>query len=390
MRVIHVCAYYAPAFTYGGPIRSLHALCQAQQAAGIHVAVFTTTAAGTKRLPPSPAGVLFEGVPVRYFELSAPVLLLGAADLAPALAGSLTDADVVHLHGLFNRTIWDAAACVRKAGRPYVLSPKGMLEPPALAHHRWRKRVAWQLKDRSVVRHAGVLHATSSSERATLEAARHRGHVVQIPNPVELPVVSVDAAREFRASRGIAADAPVVLSLGRLHRIKRLDLLADSFLALWRRVPSTQLVIAGPDEQQLRPQLEAQLAPAGTAVHWLGAVDGDTKAAVLAAATVLVQCSDSESFGMSVAEALASSTPVVVTRTCPWEVVETARCGFWVDQSVESMAAALDTIVTNPTLAHEQGRAGRRLIRERFAPEIIAEAWGAVYRETACSSPAAA
>jgi hypothetical protein len=72
VRVLHICAYYAPAYVYGGPVRSIHALCQAQQAHGMNVEVFTTTAAGTGRLAPAPEGRDFEGVRVRYFELGPP------------------------------------------------------------------------------------------------------------------------------------------------------------------------------------------------------------------------------------------------------------------------------------------------------------------------------
>lgn len=390
LRVIHVCAYYAPAYVYGGPIRSLHALCRAQQAHGIDVEVFTTTAAGADRLPAAPAGSTVDGIAVRRFDLAAPVMLLGAGELAPALSGALAAADVVHLHGLFNRTIWDAAACLHAAGKLYVLSPRGMLEASALAHHRWRKRLTWRLKDRAVVRRADVLHATSARERETLLRLRTGGRVVHVPNPVPVTETPAHQAQQLRVSLGIPPAAPMVLSLGRLHRIKRLDLVASSFLELQRRVPSAHLVIAGPDEQLLRPELEARLVTARAAVHWLGAVDDSTKQSLLAAATVLVQCSDSESFGMSVAEALAAGTPVVVTRTCPWADVEAWRCGFWVEQSAGAIASALHDIATNPAMAREQGAAGRRFVQERLLPSCIAEAWLDVYRETACPNPAAA
>ena len=390
MRIVHVCAYYAPAYNYGGPTRSLHALCQAQQAHGLDVEVFTTTAAGQERLPPAPLGRMFEGIPVRYFELSSPARLLGAAELPSALSRVLAQADVVHLHGLFNRTIWEAASCLQAAGKPYVLSPRGMLEAPALAHHRWRKRLTWTLKDRAVVQRASILHATSAFELETLQRLRPNVRVVQIPNSVSGAVAQSGEMQQLRASLGIAMDAPIVLSLGRLHRIKRLDLVAASFLALWKRVPSVHLVIAGPDEQRLRPELEARLAPAGAAVHWMGPVDGSIKQTLLATSTVLVQCSDSESFGMSVAEALAAGTPVVVTRTCPWDEIERARCGFWVPQASDAIAHALHAIVMNPEMAAEQGHAGRRFIQERMSPPRIAEAWRAAYREAVGAKPVAA
>jgi glycosyltransferase involved in cell wall biosynthesis len=286
MRVIHICAYYAPAYAYGGPVHSVHGLCKAQQAHGLEIEVFTTNAGGSARLPATPRGRSFDGITVRYFELSSPARLLGSSDLPAALRHALPKADVVHLHGLFNRTIWDAAACLHAANTPYVLSPRGMLEAPALAHHRWRKLLTWTLRDRAVVQRARVLHATSTPEQDTLRRLQ-AGPVVQVPNPVVVPDTPADEVERWRSSLGIAADAPVVLSLGRLHRIKRLDLVVSSFLALRARVPSAHLVIAGPDEQRLRVELEAQLATAAHAVRWVGPVHGASKHALLAAATVL-------------------------------------------------------------------------------------------------------
>jgi glycosyltransferase involved in cell wall biosynthesis len=390
MRVLHVCAYYAPAYVYGGPVRSIHALCKAQQAHGIDVEVFTTNAAGHRRLAAAPQGSIFDGIRVRYFELSAPARLLGAADLAAAVSREVDRIDVVHVHGLFNRTVWDAVGRLNAAGKPYVLSPRGMLEAPALAHHRWRKRLTWHFKDRAVVAGARVLHATSVFELDTLRREHDGIAVVHVPNPVSVPPVQRAEAQHWRASLGIAGAAPLVLSLGRLHRIKRLDLVAAAFLQLRRDVPEAHLVIAGPDEQGLRQEIEAQLEAVKPYVHWTGAVDGARKAMLLAEANVLVQCSDSESFGMSVAEALASGTPVVVTRTCPWQDVEESGCGFWVDQSPEAIAKGLRDVVTNPQLALEQGRAGRHLVIERMSPPRIAATWHVIYHKAASLNPAAA
>jgi glycosyltransferase involved in cell wall biosynthesis len=382
MRVIHVSAYYAPAYGYGGPVHSVHALCKAQQAHGIDVEVFTTNAAGSARLPAAPEGRVFDGIPVRYFDLSSPARLLGARDLSAALEPAMANADVVHLHGLFNKTIWDAAACLHQAGKPYVLSPRGMLEPRALAHHRWRKRLTWTLKDRAVVQRANVLHATSAFEESTLQRD-YGAAVVKIANPVSLAAVSAHETRQWRVSLSIPPDAPVVLSLGRLHRIKRLDLVAAAFLALRQRMPSAHLVIAGPDEEGLRHALESWLESAAGAVHWTGPIHGVSKHTVLAAANVLVQCSDSESFGMSVAEALAAGTPVVATRTCPWADLETRRCGLWVDQTATAVADALYQLVTDRHRAHAMGQAGQRFVEESLAPERVADAWQRVYRDAA-------
>src|SRR5581483_11060154 len=72
--------------------------------------------------------------------------------------------------------------------------------------------------------------------------------------------------------------------------------------------------------------------------RWLGAVDDDAIAALLASTDVLVQCSDSESFGMSVAEGLSAGVPVVVTKPSGWAEVDAIGCGFSVAHEPVSIA----------------------------------------------------
>ena len=62
LRVVHVCAYFAPAFVYGGPPRSILGLCAAQQRAGLDVRVVTTTANGDEELP-AHADARYDGDP---------------------------------------------------------------------------------------------------------------------------------------------------------------------------------------------------------------------------------------------------------------------------------------------------------------------------------------
>ena len=94
---------------------------------------------------------------------------------------------------------------------------------------------------------------------------------------------------------------------------------------------------------------------------------------------MLVLCSNSESFGMSAAEAMAASRPVVVTRTCPWPDVESAQTGFWTEQSAASIADAIDSLIANPELAADMGRRGRMLIEQRYSWATAVQRLAAVY-----------
>ena len=226
---------------------------------------------------------------------------------------------------------------------------------------------------------AARLHATSHAE---FEALGARGcRVVEIPNSVEPEPVDEAARLEARMFAGVPAGAPYVLFLGRLHPIKRLDLLAAAFARVSRSVPAAHLVIAGPDERGHRARVEPLFAGLGGRAHWCGAVDGRRKAGLLSGASALVLCSDSESFGVSVAEALAAGVPAVVSRTCPWPMLDTVGCGHWVEQQPDAIAAGLEDLLKNPEEARAMGRRGHELAAREYGSTAVASRWAALYRE---------
>jgi glycosyltransferase involved in cell wall biosynthesis len=90
-------------------------------------------------------------------------------------------------------------------------------------------------------------------------------------------------------------------------------------------------------------------------VTWTGRLDDTSKRQLLDAAAVLVMCSDTESFGMSVAEAMAAGRPVVVTRTCPWSDVESHHAGFWVEQRPDAVAAGINAVFWRTELPPRHG-----------------------------------
>jgi glycosyltransferase involved in cell wall biosynthesis len=381
MRVVHVSAYFAPAFGYGGPPRSILGLCRHLQQAGVQVEVLTTTANGEQDLLASGESLdHYEGIPVRYLRRAFPRRFFGAAGLAPALRAAFHGADLVHLHGLWNVPVWTAAREARRSGLPYVISPRGMLETGALAQRAWRKRLAWRALEQRNLRAAALLHATSAGEQQTVQAMFPGVPTAMIPNGVEPHEAATADASECRRRAGIPDDAPMVLYLGRIHRVKRLDLLAAAFTTVQGLHPQARLVIAGPDESGHRRELQRCFAPLGDAVHWTGAVDRQEKSSWLAAANVLVMCSDSESFGLSAVEALSAGLPVVATRTCPWEELETAGAGFWVEQQPQAIADAVHRILADPTAAREMGARGRSLAQSRYSWEPIAQAMREQYQ----------
>ena len=342
----------------------------------------TTTANGRDSLPSSPPrGDVYEGVPVRYVARAFPTRFFGARVRGP-LTAALARVDVCHIHGVWHVPEWWAAHLARAAGVPYVVSPRGMLLPQAVGRGRWRKAAAYGLLERRNLRGAALLHATSEPEADALRDLDLGVPIAVVPNGVNL-VDARQASCGYRAHLGIPADAFIVLFLGRMHRIKRLDLLADAFADVRMTHPAVHLVLAGPDEHRLVPGLLRRFSGDADHVHALGAVHGADKWALLKDADVMVQCSDSESFGLAVVESLAVGVPVIVTRTCPWSEIETRGCGFWVEQTAPAIAAAIRTLVDDPVRRACMGERGAAFARDRYSWDAIAPRMARLYADLA-------
>lgn len=376
MRVAHVSCYFAPAFTYGGPPRSILGLCQGLMAAGVELEVLTTTADGPKELPPrTTAGSFYEGVPVRYFPRVFPKRVFRAEGLREALFQAASRVDLIHLHGLWNVPIWLGAAASRRSRVPFVLSPRGMLDRASMAYHGWRKTMCYNLWEKRNVNAASFLHATSTSEERSLRLMSLVPPIHVVPNGIFLPPTAPEP--RWRKRLGLSKSAAFVLYLGRLHPNKRVDLFLEAAAKLRRQHSEVHAVVAGPSDG-IDPETLAA-ASRNRNLHFLGEVSGDDKWALLHEASALVLCSDSESFGMSVIEAMAMHTPVVVTRTCPWEEIERLGCGFWVEQQPDAIASALSRLLADPDRARQMGEQGHALVESRYDWEAVGRDMAARY-----------
>jgi glycosyltransferase involved in cell wall biosynthesis len=386
LRVLHITPYFAPAFCYGGPPRSILGLTQALRCAGVGTDVFTTTANGKTDLIPSLVrGDIYESIPVHYFPRAFPRRFFRAKGLSEALVNVINDYDLLHLHGLWNFTVWSAVRQAKNNGLPFIISPRGMLDNGSMTHHAWRKRLAYHVLERNNLLAAAGLHATSTTEADVLKSYGFN-NVFVIPNGVEDSPTSSRTTNELKGKLGLNCFDKLIVFLGRIHPIKRLDLLAQAFIQINQQVPEARLIIAGPDENNFKKLIEPLFEPIRESIFWFGEIGQKEKWELLRMADAFVACSDSESFGLSIAEAMFAGAPLVVTRTCPWDVIEKVGCGYWVEQNSVAIADAMIQLLTNQAEAKSMGERGKVYAKENFSWAPIAERMAECYQRTIIAS----
>jgi glycosyltransferase involved in cell wall biosynthesis len=378
MRVLHVTPSFAPAWRYGGPIQWVLRLCQALRATGIEAEVATTNCDGPDDLDvPVDTLTRFEDVPVRYFRRWPRVDYALSISLSRYLLSQTRRFDLIHVTSTFSFPALAAGVAARRSGIPYIVSPHGSLQGWSLQQKRWKKRPYWSLLERPHLERAAAIHATAEIERDDVLRALPRAEVFVVP-------IGMDPMGDLEST----SRAPYrIVFLGRIHKKKGFDILVPALAEVARHLPMVETLVAGPDDEGEWARVEQlihQTVPRPR-VRYLGPVYGPHRFRLLSESTVFVLPSHSENFGMSVVEAMACGTPVVVSRNCPWESVEREGAGFWVENSVHAVAAALLRVLQDQTAAGRMGHAGRRLA-EQYNWPFVGQAMARAYEQVLSAS----
>lgn len=380
VRVLIFAPNYLPATRYGGPVQSTHGLARGLVTLGHEVTVLTTDVDGAGRLDvPVGHAVDLDGVKVHYCPIQTPRRLYYSPAIAQLADVLMPGMDAVHVNGMF---LWPGpriARSARRLGKPLVISPRGMLMPEMVAgKSRFVKKVWIALQERSALSHARAIHVTSAGEAEGLRLlGLDLAPVAVVPNGVDGPP-SPPSDAEINAIWGGIPRGRRVALLARVDWTKGIDLAISAV----RDHPDAVLRIAGHDQIGLRAVLEPALVrPDGTrAGDFLGPLDGARKWAFLKGADVLLAPSLRESFGMSVAEALAVGTAAIVTPGVgARSIVERIDPGLVSSRDPASLTRALTDFLGDDARRTQAGQRAQRIMADEYGWRAIAEHMAGVY-----------
>jgi glycosyltransferase involved in cell wall biosynthesis len=244
--------------------------------------------------------------------------------------------DGVVIHGLWQFHSFGTYSVIRRRV-PYVVFPHGMLDPYFKRAFPWKhlkKQVYWLAREYRVLRDARAVCFTTPIERdtATQTMWPQRWSPVVVSFGTSAPTGDPATQREiFLAQYPALRQRRFFLFLSRIHSKKGCDLLLEALGRLAPAHPDLDLVIAGPDEGGLRPQLETQAKRLGigSRIYWTGMLEGDSKWGAFHAADAFVLPSHQENFGVAVVEALACGLPVLISdKVNIWPDIATDEAGL--------------------------------------------------------------
>jgi glycosyltransferase involved in cell wall biosynthesis len=270
--------------------------------------------------------------------------------LTPWLMENVNQYDAVVVNGLWQYHSFATWRALRRLRKPYFVFTHGMLDPwfkrtYPLKH--LKKWLYWPWAEYRVLRDAAAVLFTSEDERLLARESfwlyKAKEHVVAY-GTADPPTDRARLIELFFAAHPALRDRKLLLFLSRIHEKKGCDLLVEAFAAVASREPALQLVMAGPDQTGLLPQLQAQAQALGIAdrITWPGMLQGDMKWGAFYASEAFVLPSHQENFGIAVAEALGCGLPVLISNKVNiWREISTDGAGIVNSDTVEGTTQTL-------------------------------------------------
>lgn len=216
------------------------------------------------------------------------------------------------------------------------------------------------------------------------------GRVRFLGNGIDLtrfdPDASASCRREVRRELGLAPDAVLVLSVGRLVAEKGFRELIEASAAVDEE---HTLMLVGPEDPEKADALPAELLAEARARGVLTLGHRPDVERLMAAADVFVLASYREGFPRAAMEAAASGVAVVATdiRGCR-QVVDHEDSGLLVPKrQVEPLANALRRLLQDPGLRERMGKAGRIKAEAEFDERVVVDRLLGAYADLGVTAP---
>lgn len=372
MKVVQVIPEFPPPLVGGGAYH-VYNLARELARRGVDVKVFTLNLENTFFLERTKVETHFDKVQV--FRVPASRTPKFNYQIAPKLISLLLkeNPDIIHAHGYQVFTTDAALMASRIKKTPLVLTlhgfPRGFYNPAHRAHFNLIGKEALKKAEKII----SVSHKVAREFRAI---GVPQEKIAIIPNGINLEEYKqLPMGDPFRKRLDIEENEKIVLTIGRLEKIKGFQYLIRALPSIIKEVGSTKLVIAGPDfNYGAKLKKITEETNVQDHVVFYGPINGKEKFEAFSAANIIAVPSLYEGFGMLLLEAMAAGKPLVATNTgAAPEIVQNGKNGILANLGdVEDLAGKIIKLLSDDQLMQLISQESRKTV-EAFNWEKVSE-----------------
>jgi len=379
MDILHVVPSFYPCLSAGGVVNASYQLSKKQVEAGNKVSVFTTDSCKTRLKLEKRYEVNVDGVKTYYFRNLSNHLkssfLIDTPLTMPFKANKIIkNHEILHIHEHRHSLAIIASYYAFKNNIPYVLQAHGSVLP--FFQKESLKKNFDKLWGFKILHNASrVLALTEIEKEQYLKMGIKEENIEILPLGINLKEYdNLPSKGKFRLKYGIANDDKLILFIGRIHKIKGLDLLVRSFRLLkndlkdeLRNGSSLKLAIVGPDDGFLEElnKLIGKLKLKEDIILTGPLFENDKKSAIVDS-DIFVMPSKYESFTTSGLEAMACEKPLILTKNNHIHNWVNNNVGFSCDYDEKDLANSIKQLLNDEELIKNFGKKGKKLIEEKY------------------------
>ncbi|MEX0317500.1 MAG: glycosyltransferase [Ruegeria sp.] len=283
---------------------------------------------------------------------------LPCAESFRRITRAVAGADIVHVHSYWNAFAATLLHAARRAGKPVVLSPRGCLHKEAIAYSSpLTKRLFGTLVGHRQLAGIAGFHFQSAEEAQHSLTGHGSAPALVVDNGVEIPDARMTPDEARAVTFGAGPAQLNLLFLGRLNRIKGIDLQLRALQHLRVFGLDAVLHLVGPDGGDLA-RLRTLACDLGMAphLHVHGPVFDTRKHLLLRGADAVLMSSEFENNSNTALEAMAAGGVLIATQgSVPVSAVR-AGAAVCTERSAQALAVAVGAM-TRPQAQTQRARA---------------------------------
>jgi glycosyltransferase involved in cell wall biosynthesis len=391
MHFLFNTGYYKPTTHTGGPIYSVSALAEALVERGHQVTVAAIRNLADPINCELDQNYVLNGVTVRLFDPTLywwqklPIARLRKMSVSrlddswePWLREMMPSVDVCDSQLGFLYSNRAVGRMCKESGKVHLYHQRGNLDPRRFGGNARFKRAYLKLIEQPLLQKADTLIALSQREAEVYRSYAPTSRIEIIPNGVDLNEWQQPAAAEGDLADAFAliGDAPLVVWHSRMAKMKGPDVFVRAFARAHEKEPSLRAIVAGPDEEGIRGACVQIAEESGVAksVHFLDALNGANRRALLQRADLFVLPTAGEGLSMAILEALACGCPVVTTPEANISEIQRHDAGLIVPcDALRIGDAMLDVLIRGPASLAEMGASASSLVEAEFSMESVVD-----------------